>query len=84
MKVCIGDVYSETKRLSYSVPQGSCGGPVLYCAYASMILEIIHKSIDLNAFADDHSISDSFSLSIANSELNSVMKLNGCLDNVGS
>ena len=30
MAVSIGDVYSETKRLSSSVPQGICGGPVLY------------------------------------------------------
>ena len=84
MKVNIGDVYSETKRLSFSVPQGSCDGPVLYCAYASMISEIIPKLITLHAFTDDHAISDSFNPSIAASELNSVMKLSGCLDNVGS
>ena len=84
MKVNIGNVYLETKRLSFSVPQGSCGGPVLYCAYASKILEIIPKSINLNALTDDHAISDSFSPSIVNSELNFVMKLSGCLDNIGS
>ena len=28
MKVSIDDIYSETKKLSFSVPQGSCGGPV--------------------------------------------------------
>ena len=30
MKVSVGDVYSETKRLSFSVPQGSCGGPIVH------------------------------------------------------
>ena len=84
MKVSIGDVYSETKRLSFSVPQGSCGGPVLYCAYASTISEIIPKCINLHAFVDDHAILDSFNPSIAMNELNSVMKLSGCLDNIGS
>ena len=49
-----------------------------------MILEIIPKSINLHAFTDDHAISDSCNPSIATSELNSVMKLSGCLDNVGS
>ena len=70
------------QQLSFSIAQGSCGGPVLYCAYASMISEIIPKSINLNAFTDDHTISDSFNPSIANSELNSVMKQSGCLDMV--
>ena len=61
MRVSIGDIYSKTKRLSYSVPQGSCGGPVIYSAYASKILVIIPKSINLHAFAEDQTISDSFS-----------------------
>ena len=73
MKVSIGDVYLETKRLSFSVPQGSCGGPVLYCAHASMILEIIPKLINLHTFTDDHAISDNFNPSIATSELDSAM-----------
>ena len=47
-------------------------------------MEIILKSINLNAFADDHAILDSFNPSITTSELNSVMKLSGCLDNIGS
>ena len=84
MKVSIGDVYSETKRLPFSVPHCSCGGPVLYCAYASTISEIIPKSINLHAFADDHAILDSFNPSIATNELNSVMKIRGCPDNTGS
>ena len=84
VKVSIGDVYLETKRFVIFCSQGSCGGPVLCCAYASMILEIIPKLINLNAFADDCAISDSFNTSLANSELNSVMKQSGCLDNVGS
>ena len=49
-----------------------------------MIFEIIPKSINLNTFTDDHAISDSFNPSIANNELNSVMKQSGCLDNVSS
>ena len=64
MKVSIGDLYLETKRLSISVPQGSCGGPVLYYAYASAILEIIPRSINLNVFTNDHAIWDSFNPSL--------------------
>ena len=57
--------------LSFSVPHGNSGGPVLYCAYASTISEIIPKSINLHIFTDDHAISDCFNPSIATSELNS-------------
>ena len=56
MKVSIGDVCLETKRLSFSVPHRSFGGPVLCVAYASTILEIIPKSINLHAFVDEHAI----------------------------
>ena len=46
--------------LSFSVPQGSLAGPVLYKACASTLREVVTSSIDLHGFADDHMIKDSF------------------------
>ena len=52
-------MHSIEKSLSFSVPQGSMAGPVLYNAYAST-LEVVSPSIDLHCFANDHIIKDSF------------------------
>ena len=54
------DVHSTGKPLSFSVPQGSVAGPVLYNAYASTLREVVAPSIDLHGFADDCMIKDSF------------------------
>ena len=60
MVVCINNVYSDIKYLSYSVPQGSCSGPNYYNFYASTITSIIPKNQDIYAFADDHTLLQSF------------------------
>ena len=59
-KVIVEDVHSTEKPLSFSVPQGSVAGPVLYNAYASTLREVVIPSINLHGFADDHTIKDSF------------------------
>jgi hypothetical protein len=53
-KVCVNNSYSSNKRLAFSVPQGSVGGPILYSCYASTLQEIIPNQITLHGFADDH------------------------------
>ena len=52
----VENVYS----LSFSAPQGSVAGPVVYNAYASTLEEVVSPPIDLHGFADDHMIKDSF------------------------
>ena len=44
----------------FSVSQGSIQGTFLFIAYASIITEVISNSLQLNAYADDHSIRKSF------------------------
>ena len=51
---------STLQPLEFSVPQGSCGGPVLYSAYASTLRLVVSPHLNLNGFADDHSINISF------------------------
>ncbi len=36
-KVCIGRDYSQVRRVTCSVPQGSCLGPILYTVYVSTL-----------------------------------------------
>ena len=43
--------------LEFSVPQGSCGGPVLY---ASTLRLVVSPPLNLNGFTDDHSVNISF------------------------
>ena len=44
-KVKIGKEYSERKSLNFSVPQGSCAGPVLYLSYATSISDVVSRGI---------------------------------------
>ena len=62
-QVQIDDTKSKEIELPFSVPQGSCAGPVLYSADASTLQEVIqdpdgssssYKPIDLHGPADDH------------------------------
>ena len=43
-KVNVGTSYSRDHDLNFSVPQGSCMGPVAYSAYASTIQEAVNPS----------------------------------------
>ena len=56
----IEDSRSSERSLEFLVPQGSCGGPVLYSVYASTLQTGIPGSVRLNAYADDHSLNHAF------------------------
>ena len=51
---------STLQPLEFSVPQGSCGGPVLYSAYASILRLVVSPPLNLNGFTNDLSINISF------------------------
>ena len=53
-RVCVNGKYSCEKDLSFSVPQGSCGGAVIDNAYASSLKDVIPGSLSINGYADDH------------------------------
>ena len=55
-KVCIDGRYSESKKLTFNIPQGSCSGANLFSCYCLLITTAIPNSLDINGFADDHSI----------------------------
>ena len=68
-QVLICDTRSKEIDLPFSVPQGSCAGPVLYSAYASTLQEVRNdhdesprknKPIELHGFVDNHAYKKSF------------------------
>ena len=58
--MCVGNLYSKERSLTFSVPQGSCSGAVIFIAYIETLSDIILHPIQLTGFADDHSIHDKF------------------------
>ena len=58
--VKVGTEVSSNLSFNFSVPQGSCLGPVLFNIYSSTISECIQPEQDLGGYADDHVIWDSF------------------------
>ena len=55
-KVCINKSYSKPQDLTFSIPQGSCAGAVLYLVYASTTEDVIPPHICLQRYAGDHGI----------------------------
>ena len=80
-KVIVEDVHSTEKPLSFSVPQGSVAGPVLYNAYASTLREVVTPSIDLHDFANNHIIKDSLK-SISEEECRVTHTLEQCTSDI--
>ena len=60
-KVSIRGSTSQSRQLDYSVPQGSIQGVFLFITYASTLDLVMQPSgLELNGFADDHSIRTTF------------------------
>ena len=55
-RVCIDGNYSTPMELWFGVPQGSCSGANLFSCYCSQISSCIPPQLNINGFADDHSI----------------------------
>ena len=83
-QVDISEARSSIQSLDFSVPQGSCAGPMLYTMYASTLQYQISESMDLNQFADDHSVNKSFNPNDRNDELRTIELLESSLENINS
>ena len=75
---------SSIHSLDFSVPQGSCAGPILYTVYASTLQYQISEGMDLNGFPDDHSINKSFNPNDRDEELRTIKLLESSLGNINS
>ena len=71
------------KALNYSVPQGSASGGFEYNLYAAPLSDIIPREIDLNGFADDHTITDTFApVADGSTENILIQKLELCMSEI--
>ena len=59
--------------LPFSVPQGSCAGPVLYLVYASTMEKAVSESIGVHGYADDHALRKSLRLTEPEFEQNAIL-----------
>ena len=81
-QVDINRARSSIQSLDFSVPQGRCAGPMLYTVYARTLQYHISEGIDLNGFADDHSVNKSFNPNDRNDELRAIELLESSLENI--
>ena len=59
-KLAVNGHFSSNKELKFSVPQGSCAGPVLYTAYSSTMAEVVPEHISMHGYMDDHGLKKSY------------------------
>ena len=71
----IGDKYSDKTLLNFSVPQGSCAGPILYSNDASSMKYIVPAHMSLYGYADDHAIKLTFSANNISAEATALRSL---------
>ena len=75
-RILVNETISQDKKLPFSVPQGSCAGPILYNLYASTLEDTMQTyDVHLIGYANDHTIYSSFSVKSKKDEQN-------CLKNV--
>ena len=82
--VNVGEAYSSSKQLTFSVPQGSCAGPTLYSVYASTMAYVVPPCLDIHGYADDHAIKIAFNSGLTVDEQSAFMELEKCLKNIRS
>ena len=68
-KVNIGESFSRSQDLCFSVPQISLCGPALYNAYASTMNTVVPPAIAIHAYADDQALKKEFNSSIPQEEV---------------
>ena len=78
-KVNIGDAYSNLKKLIFSVPQRSCACQNLSHAYSSTLANWIPNEININGYADDHSLQKVFQAGDKDGEQRAINEIETCI-----
>ena len=83
----VADIDGHCSReidLKFSVPQGSLAGPILYLAYASTIRYVIpaNSMININGYANDHSLNKNFSANNRIEETSAIRSLELCITDI--
>ena len=81
-KINIGESFSSSQDLCFSVPQGSLCSPVLYNTYASMMNTIVPPDMAIHTYADDHVLKKEYNSSVPQDEVKTTESLSRCLDKI--
>ena len=82
-KVWIKGNMSADKPVTFSVPQGSVAGPILFNYYVGSLPNCIkHDGVTINGFADDHTLHNSYRAGDISAEINSIRILEDSLCSV--
>ena len=76
--------HSREINLKLSIPKGSLAGPVLYVVYASILRYVIPdtSAVNLNGYADDHSLDTNFKADNRTEENRAIEFLETCMDDI--
>ena len=75
MQDIIEDEYSDEMGLSFSIPQGSYPGPVLYLAYASTLKDTVPIDMDLYGHVDVHAVKNDFDPSCRRQKMDTIKSI---------
>ena len=81
-KVSVGKCYSRPKQIDFSVPQGSASGANIFSTYCSSLYNVLENDVEIQGFADDHSLRSSFKAGEHDQELNCIERLTNSFRNV--
>ena len=82
LQVKVGEDVSSVHTFNYSVPQGSCLGPIFFNIYSSTIIDCITSTQCIGGYADDDFIYDSFSTKSSGDEAKCIKNLENTLINI--
>ena len=84
--VTVQKARSSDKDLSFSVPMGSCTGPVLFLTYTSCLPQVVDSGLSNYGFADDHNLGCSFTTGTSGNrdELDKITTLTNSLKSINT
>ena len=78
-RVTVDGLFLSEKIVNFSVPQGSLLGPILFNCYCLTLQDIIPTNIDLNGYADNHTLQNNFKPDTEQKKIMMKLLKNACM-----